>query len=460
MQLQHPQHMEARLGGYRIVRKLVSASNSDVLLVVDPAQLDAADGPRQLILKRFDANSPTSRIDNEIDVLGAAASPHVVELVDVFSDHPGWCLVFPRLLGGSLAELIARRRSFECGEAVTILAPIAGALATVHDAGWVHGALGSRRVLFDELGSPILTGFGNAERATADRLKVDFNAFEALATEVLNKVSTLDASAVSRLVASFPDLTRFADELFVAADPIPVRFIGDEVSMSADIRQRFGLPSRLMAVQSGPRHLAAMSAPSPQRRDRRESRNRRENQGLGGRWRIRAQLMSQLSRVRRGVWLVAGGGVAAAVLATVLLGTSPASVEALPAGAGSAASPDLPDSSSPELVTAADRAVLTADDPIAAVETLLTARTRCLRFASPDCLASIEQSGSAIADADKTLVASGEVEKLDAAALAIDGPAALVQRTGGIALVSKGSASVLVLKSIDGWVLRDLFLAD
>lgn len=79
----------------------------------------------------------------------------------------GLALVLDYAPGGSLAALLAARGSLTPGEAVTILTPIAQALAYLHGNGFTHGDVSPGNVLFTARGKPLLSDLGVA-RMLAD----------------------------------------------------------------------------------------------------------------------------------------------------------------------------------------------------------------------------------------------------------------------------------------------------
>lgn len=98
----------------------------------------------------------------EAALLTAVDHPHLARLVGVLSDHGEPVLVLEHLAGGSLTSLLARRRRLPAGEVVSIIAPLAAALAYAHDEGLVHADLTPGNVLFTAAGRPVLTDLGIA----------------------------------------------------------------------------------------------------------------------------------------------------------------------------------------------------------------------------------------------------------------------------------------------------------
>ncbi|MGO1320676.1 MAG: serine/threonine-protein kinase [Galactobacter sp.] len=86
--------------------------------------------------------------------------PHLVKVVEVEGRRRGELLA--HVPGGSVAALVAARGRLPVGEAVTLLVPIARALAHLHRHGAIHGDVSPDNVLFDAEGAPMLVDPGLA----------------------------------------------------------------------------------------------------------------------------------------------------------------------------------------------------------------------------------------------------------------------------------------------------------
>jgi eukaryotic-like serine/threonine-protein kinase len=82
-------------------------------------------------------------------------------------------LVLDLVDGGTLAQLVAARGHLRPGEVVTVLAPLAAALAELHAAGIQHGDIAPGNVLFDASGRPMLGDLGTV-RITGERREEQF----------------------------------------------------------------------------------------------------------------------------------------------------------------------------------------------------------------------------------------------------------------------------------------------
>lgn len=102
----------------------------------------------------------------EAAVLSRVRHEHLVHLYDVLplpgpDGRPAAVALAMQLAeGGSLAGVLAGRGHLSAGELVTVLAPLAGALADLHRSGVVHGDVSPGNVLFLGDGMPVLADLG------------------------------------------------------------------------------------------------------------------------------------------------------------------------------------------------------------------------------------------------------------------------------------------------------------
>ena len=103
----------------------------------------------------------------EAALASAVDHPHLVSVIDVIGSADRAMLVTELAIGGDLADLLDRRGKLTAGETLTVLLPMAAALATAHERQIVHGDLSARNIVFDRAGRPLLADLG-AARAAAE----------------------------------------------------------------------------------------------------------------------------------------------------------------------------------------------------------------------------------------------------------------------------------------------------
>jgi hypothetical protein len=131
----------------------------------------ATDTGETVALKRLRAGAAElvrRRLAREAALLAAIDHPHLLAVRELVSTEQEAALVLDYAAGGSLAVLLRRRHRLRPGEVVTILAPLAAALAHAHEEGLVHGDVSPANVLFTAEGRPLLADLGVA-RALGDR---------------------------------------------------------------------------------------------------------------------------------------------------------------------------------------------------------------------------------------------------------------------------------------------------
>ena len=143
--------------GYRLTRLLGTGSTSTVWR----ARREVDD---ELVAVKLLQGGADDEALREWAMLQHAADEHVVTLHEVLDvdtdDGPATALVLELLSGGSLGQVVAQRGHLTPGETVTVIAPIARALAGLHDLGVVHGDLSPGNVLLDSTGRPVLADLG------------------------------------------------------------------------------------------------------------------------------------------------------------------------------------------------------------------------------------------------------------------------------------------------------------
>lgn len=117
---------------------------------------------RTVALKVLDLDA--ERLDGarrEIQLLRRIVHEHVVRLLRVERTTSGrTVLVLEHAAGGSLRALVGARGVLDPGEVVTVLTPLAEALADLYARGLVHGDVSPGNVLFAADGRPLLADLG------------------------------------------------------------------------------------------------------------------------------------------------------------------------------------------------------------------------------------------------------------------------------------------------------------
>jgi hypothetical protein len=164
--------------GYDVGRLLGRGGSATVWLVTEQST------GREFALKCFDADRAAPEdseaegvMRREVRILSALAHSHLLRVHAVVrlpvhnSGGSGLGLALDYAPGGSLATVVGSRGRLGPGETVTVLTPIAQALAYLHGQGFTHGDVAPGNVLFTADGKPLLADLGVA-RMVADAAPV------------------------------------------------------------------------------------------------------------------------------------------------------------------------------------------------------------------------------------------------------------------------------------------------
>jgi hypothetical protein len=480
-----------------MIRRLGSGELADVYLgVASVPDQDVTRAP--VALKIFRRETPGPAIEREFRVLTDTTAGRFPALIDVATLIDGRvCFVMEHRPGIRLSRWLSQGSLVAPGEAVTILAPVAAALAELAALGSLHGGPSQSTVRLDVRGRPVLTGLGRLRelpppgparsRATEEAAE----RFAAFALGVLDRVNHPGVGSVgptpgvwlASVTTGMPFhslLDEFEHRLFNWAPAeavqlehrVPHFALGDNWDASGKVR---GLLMRGGVVGvAGPSGLGGDHG-------RRSSRAERRGRGVvpgdagnvgthpvefrrGRGRRLRPLLDVRLAarvldrfhgglRVHRGPLLVSGlVAVAVAVLLLTLLyspdsgrvSTDAVGVQSTPSAfvarptTGYSARPPTPGVTPSADGSEGDRADLEGDEPVRAVQVLLRQRAGCLVTASIACLDGVDQAGSvALATDAESVRASQQSGSGPFPSINATGPApALLERSGDVALVA------------------------
>lgn len=177
-----------RIEGYRIRRALGAGSAGTAWLARDLAS------GRPVVLRRIPASDvPAPQLfRRDLALARGLDHEHAVRLVDVRQTGREWVLISDFVAAGSMADLLQRRRPLGTGELVTLLIPVAQALAAAHRVGLTHDHLGPGDILLTADGRPIIGDFGLRSVVPESDRTDDFTALTRLAGE-----SAADTAALS-----------------------------------------------------------------------------------------------------------------------------------------------------------------------------------------------------------------------------------------------------------------------
>jgi hypothetical protein len=469
------------IGGYRLVRSLGSGPRAEVWL---------GHADRGLVaVKLFRPHVPEESIGAEIESLGRASSRHLLRLDDLATAPDGRpCLSLERLSVRSLGGLLDRGE-VEAGEAVTILAPIALAIAELHRVGVAHGAIRAASVLFDDAGAPVLTGFGAArpiaafpDPPEASALTAAGLASESLVLQDVNQLAALGRLVLSRVPGAEEEAERivvpsdgvgvgewpalFAESLFRLAPAGPLR--ADRLTEGGPIDPAAGaaVVSAARADAGGGPGAGGAASATPEEPSSATGAGWMERLARRMPWSqvVLGRVRDFLRPVRRSVWILAAVVGACLVAGLVLI---PPAEDPVPSS--TPARGTIPEAASPGASDDPDDPRVLGGDPVAAAEALLARRSDCFRIRSVLCLDAVDQLGSAAMDADRyaiRLVQQGGVppEEPNYGAATVS----VVERLGDAVLmeVAPGPAasgepagpagSILLVREDVGWRIRDL----
>jgi hypothetical protein len=384
-------------------------------------------------------------------VLGSSAHPHIAEVVDVFHDEGRPVVVTRGAPPIRLDAWLAGRGAVERGEAVTLVVPMASALAHLASRGVVPAGLSAHDVAIDHRGAPVLLGLSRGVAATSAERDRGHPAVTDLWSLVVERLEGGPAAGAPPRTPE--ELFEWAHDLG-APRPLPTVFgeVGRRVGTDVPAEPASALPSWLAVLPESALIDRAVA-------------------WWGGL--RRSTLRERLGSVRPRFWVVAGTlvvsvGAAGALSAADAPGgreLSTSSSAPSPSPSPTTVPTDERPAESPAAEAPVSRAddvdvheVIRGDDAAAATSLLLEARAECLRDATPSCLAAVDHPGSPLDRQDAALIDDPALTEEAVVPIRLGDE---IQRLGESVLyeaysVDDEPASVLVMRTEAGWRLREI----
>lgn len=153
-----------RIGGYQVERMIGRGGMATVYLALQESL------SRHVAIKVMNPMLATEegfkkRFLNEAQIIAKLNHPNIVTVFDFGAHEQYYYLSMAYLPGGTLKEKISQDLLLE--DKLEIIKELASALAYAHQRGVVHRDVKPSNVLFNEVGTPVLTDFGIAKVAGA-----------------------------------------------------------------------------------------------------------------------------------------------------------------------------------------------------------------------------------------------------------------------------------------------------
>jgi serine/threonine protein kinase len=111
------------------------------------------------------------RFIKEARTLSKFKHPNIVRVRSVSEENNTAYMVMEYEQGETLQDILTRRKTLEEAELLSVLVPILGGLALVHQAGFIHRDIKPANIFIRKDGSPVLIDFGSARQALGEQTK-------------------------------------------------------------------------------------------------------------------------------------------------------------------------------------------------------------------------------------------------------------------------------------------------
>ncbi|WP_432949099.1 protein kinase domain-containing protein [Kribbella sp. CA-253562] len=231
------------IAGYSLRRRLGSGSVGTVWLVRDLAS------GRHAVLKRIPAPSITdpTTFERDLTTLLAIDHPHIARLFEVRQANDDWLLFGQHVPAGNLTALLDRRGDLTLGELVTLISPLADAVAILHHQGLHHGRLTPANILFDADGRPVITDTFLRSQDPATTPADDIAALSALTELAAGTTTPFPATLFADTNAS-----TLARKVLDLSPPTPLNLAFPDHATSAVSPPSQPSPDRVPSIQLPP----------------------------------------------------------------------------------------------------------------------------------------------------------------------------------------------------------------
>lgn len=488
------------LAGYRTVRAVGETARARVFLVhmrqsEQRTSATVRSAPGQAIvetplvtraLKQFHVGTTSAQVLIEVECLSRASGSHIVVVDDLAASTDDKPIVVVQWVGaGSLRRLLRDRSSLRPGEAITVIAPLVGALSRVHQSGVAIGAVSVDAVHFDDSGCPFFTEFGFAQLTDPSPTPVELQLNQTF-REDRRQLATLANSVLAAVSADREGLRsvrELADwlsddantgvpdwgqqlerRLFCLGAPEPLRLASDATDMATKTSSVVRVVAAVDAARVAPalsetRSLLALPpwldghiAEAVQQVQHRYSS-------------ALSALAAWCRPVRVRTWVLAAIGLICVIAAGAIV-----AIGATDSGDSTAQSNEVSsfgERLAPETPDVTDSIHELPADAEHALPLLLKARSACLQDLSVVCLESVSPTGTPAYVSDVALVnAVLDGGELPPAALFNAAASEETQQLGDSVLFefvdrdTSKPASVLLVKGEAGWRIRSYTLPE